>query len=74
MEMLAESKDQDNYTETEDEFVSFLHMDKRPGLNRLMKRLSLDYQSLLDYVYRDVLPEEADDISCNAESERREDD
>jgi hypothetical protein len=66
-------EDQDDNTETEEELVSSLHLDKRGGLNRIMKQLSLDYKSLLDYVYRDILPEGTDDIFCNNESERRED-
>ncbi len=73
MERLEEREDQDNYTETEDELVSLLHMNNRLGLNRLMKHFSLDYKSLLDYVYRDIIPEGADDIIRNNESERRDD-
>lgn len=73
MERLEEAEDQDNCIETEDELVSLLHMDNRPGLNWHMNRFSLDYKSMLDYVYPDILPEVAEDISCNNENERRED-
>jgi hypothetical protein len=70
MERLEGREDQDNYTETEDELVSLLHMDNRPGLNRFMEHLPLDCKSLLDYIYRDIIPEgAADDTSRNDESE-----
>jgi hypothetical protein len=73
MGRLEATEDQDSYTETEDELVSLLHLDNRQGLNWLMKHLSLDYKSLLDYVYRDIIPEGADSIiTCNNESETEE--
>jgi hypothetical protein len=62
-------EDQDNFIATEDEMVSLLHLDNRSGLHRLMKHLSLEYKSLLDYVYRDIIPEEAYNVSDDNESE-----
>lgn len=60
----------DSYTETEDELVSLLHLDSRQGLNRFMKSTSLDYKFLSDYVYRDIIAEEADNITPDNEDER----
>jgi hypothetical protein len=66
-------KDLDNYTETEDELVSLLHLNKRMGLNRLMQDLSTDYKSALDYICNYIIPETANTITGNNEDEREED-
>jgi hypothetical protein len=50
-----------------DELISHLHLNNRQGLNRLMKSTSLDYKFLFDYVYRDIIAEEADNTTPNNE-------
>jgi hypothetical protein len=67
-------KEYDNYTEAEDELVSLLHLDSRRDLNRHRKLFSLDYNSLRDYIYRDGIPTVADNMTCNNEDEREEED
>jgi hypothetical protein len=67
-------EDQDNGTEIEeDDLISLLHLDNGEGLNRCVKYLLLDYNSLLEYVYWDIIPEGIDNITRNNGSETEED-
>jgi hypothetical protein len=60
-------RDHDSYTKIKDELISLLHLNNRQGLNRLMKSTSLDYKFLSDYVYRDIIAEEADNTTHDNE-------
>ena len=74
MERIDLMTDCDSYTDTEDELVSPLHLDSRQGLNWLMEHLSFDCNSLLDYVYKDIIPKTAGSIARNNEDESEEED
>ena len=64
-------RDHDNYTKTEDELISLLHLNNRQCLKRLMKSTSLDYKFLFDYICKDIIAKEADNTTLYNEDERR---
>jgi hypothetical protein len=67
-------EDQDHCTIAEDEWISLLHLGEMRGLDRVMKNFSLDYGSLLDYVYRDIVPQDANNVTRNDECENEAED
>jgi hypothetical protein len=70
MERMEVMRDHDNYTKTKDELISLLHLNNRQCLNQLTKHLST--KSLIDYICKDIIAEEADNITSNNEDERGE--
>lgn len=68
MERIKIMKDHDKFTEAEEELISRLHLNNRQCLNQLTKHLST--KSLIDYIFKDIIPETSDNNTCNNEDER----
>lgn len=60
-------------TEAEDNLISLLHLDNLSGLRYLKKRQSLDYRTLEEYIYSDIIPEETPSPNRSYESETEND-
>ena len=61
-------RDHDTYAKTEDELISLLHLSNRHCLNQLTKHLST--KSLIDYICKDIIAKEADNLTPNNEDEK----
>ena len=61
-------RDHDNYTK--DELISLLHLNNRQCLNQLTKHHST--KSLIDYICKDIIAEEADNTTSNNEDRNEE--
>jgi hypothetical protein len=68
-----EIKDEPRSAAREDQLISMLHLGDLSGLQGLMKRWSLDYETLEQYSYYDIIPSEIVSPNGSNESELEED-
>jgi hypothetical protein len=61
------------YKEVEDQIISLLHLENLSGLRYLKKRQSLDYRTLGEYIYSNIIPEETPNPNRSNESEMEDD-